>query len=277
MGTPYIALYPSDYLADTAHLGLTEHGIYWRMLLHYYQHCKPFPNDLEKINRVILAATPEEKRVTEYILAEYFVLTRDEDGEQRWHHSRADKEIAAAATRVTESALSSKMGAIGGKKSAETRRLRYGTAQPLKPRAEPPFEPPFEPHFEKGFEAKIEGVPKQPEPEPEEDKRKEAKASLSGKPDDARQVIDHLNAVSGRKFREVDATLKLIRARLKEYDLDTLKAVVDQQWREWHGTEWEKYMAPDTLFNATKCAKYVGQLGASTEDDWRKEVMWSQT
>lgn len=270
MGTPYIALYPSDYLADTAHLGLTEHGIYWRMLLHYYQHGIPFPNDLDRISRVILANTPEERRVAEFILAEYFVLSRDEDGEQRWHHARADKEIAAAAGRILEAELNRKMGAIGGKKSAETRRLRYGTAQPKKPTPEPPFEPPFE----NGFEAKLEGVPKQPEPEP--DKKKEAKASLSGKPDDARQVIDHLNAVSGRKFREVDATLKLIRARLKEYDLDTLKAVVDQQWREWHGTEWEKYMAPDTLFNATKCAKYVGQLGASTEDDWRKEVMWSQ-
>lgn len=172
MSTPYIALYPSDYLADTAHLGLSEHGVYWRMLLHYYQHGKPFPHDLEKINRVILASTPEEKRIVEYILGEYFRLTQDEDGVSRWHHARADKEISAADFRVMEKDRSRQMGSIGGKRSAEVRRAQHGTAQPIKPQR---AEPPFEPHFENGFEAKFEGFSKQPEPEPEPEKKEDQK------------------------------------------------------------------------------------------------------
>lgn len=170
MGTPYIALYPSDYLADTAHLGLTEHGIYWRMLLHYYQHGKPFPNDLERICRVILASTPEEKRVAEYVLGEFFALTDDSDGAQTWHHARADREIAAAEMRIIEGEMFKSMGSVGGRRSAEVRRAKYGSAQPKTGDSksdftEPPLRTPFGKNVEPPSEAKPEGVPKQPDPD----------------------------------------------------------------------------------------------------------------
>jgi len=223
MSIPYIALYPSDYLADTAHLGLTEHGIYWRMLLHYYQHAKPYPNDISKIERVILANTPEEKRTTEFILGEFFHLTRDEDGLMRWHHDRADKEIAAAEARIMECELNRKMGSYGGKKSAETRKLRYGTAQPQrrKPEApfEGPFEVPFEPPSEAPPEAKLEGVPKQPEPEPELDKEKKktktydrfaARLYLSSKGLDDQTITDWLAIRRDKKLTPTQAGIEAI-------------------------------------------------------------------
>lgn len=97
--TPWVSLYPSDYLADTAHLGLTEHGVYWRLLLHYYQHRSPLPGDLDKLCRIVLANTPEERRTVEYILTEFFVLTISGDGGRVWRHARADKEIADAQSR----------------------------------------------------------------------------------------------------------------------------------------------------------------------------------
>ena len=92
----FVALYPSDYLADTAHLGLLEHGIYWRLLLHYYQHGQPLPGDTERLARIISAMTPEEKRTLEYILPEYFHLENMPDGTRKWVHHRADLEIARA-------------------------------------------------------------------------------------------------------------------------------------------------------------------------------------
>lgn len=134
---PYIALYPSDYLADTAHLGLTEHGVYWRMLLHYYQHCKPFPNDLEKINRVILASTPEEKRVTEYILGEFFTLKMHDDGVMYWHHSRADWEISAAEARHISAVERGKKGGRPRTKAQVKLSFTSAKAQPKQPEPEP--------------------------------------------------------------------------------------------------------------------------------------------
>ena len=137
MSTPYIALYPSDYLADTAHLGLTEHGVYWRMLLHYYQHCKPFPNELEKINRVILASTPEEKRVTEYILGEFFTLQRHDDGAMYWHHERADLEISSAESRHLSAVERGKKGGRPRKEAELNLGFTSAKAEPKQPEPEP--------------------------------------------------------------------------------------------------------------------------------------------
>ena len=110
---PYIALYPSDYLADTAHLGLTEHGVYWRLLLHYYQHENPLSADLDRICRVVLASTPEERRTVEYILTEFFILTPEPDGTMLWRHPRADREIEAAHMRRDANVRRGKGGASG--------------------------------------------------------------------------------------------------------------------------------------------------------------------
>src|SRR5512143_2761640 len=95
---PYFALYPRDFIADTAHLGNCELGIYWRLLLHYYQHRKPFPNDLDRICRVAYALTPEERKATEFVLGEFFHL--EHDGKALvWRHHRADREMREAQDR----------------------------------------------------------------------------------------------------------------------------------------------------------------------------------
>lgn len=93
--TPWVSLYPSDYLADTAHLGLTEHGVYWRLLLHYYQHRKPLPGDIGEIYRIARANSPEERRTVDYILAEFFTfeLTSLESGAGVWRSERADRDM----------------------------------------------------------------------------------------------------------------------------------------------------------------------------------------
>ena len=124
---PWIALYPSDYLADTAHLGLTEHGVYWRLLLHYYQHHNPLPADLDKICRIVLANTPEERRTVEYILTEFFVLTAREDGTMIWRHGRADVEIKTAKERHD---LAARRASAGGQ---ATKTKWEGLKQGLKP------------------------------------------------------------------------------------------------------------------------------------------------
>jgi uncharacterized protein YdaU (DUF1376 family) len=46
---PYIQFYPTDYLIDTAHLALDEHGAYLLLILNYWQRGGPLPNDNKKL------------------------------------------------------------------------------------------------------------------------------------------------------------------------------------------------------------------------------------
>ena len=82
-----------------------------------------------------------------------------------------------------------------------------------------------------------------------------------------REALDYLNSKTGKNYRDVDSNISLIRSRLKDYSLDDLKNVIDAKHSEWQGTEFEKYLRPSTLFNASKFADYAGQLGESQESD----------
>lgn len=79
-------------------------------------------------------------------------------------------------------------------------------------------------------------------------------AEISGK------VISHLNEKTGSKYRtNTKSTLKHINARLNEgYSLDDFIVVIDKKYNEWQGTEFEKYLCPETLFG-TKFEKYLNQ------------------
>ena len=78
----------------------------------------------------------------------------------------------------------------------------------------------------------------------------------------AREVLEFLNAKTGRHYQPVDANLKLIVARLKEgASVADCRAVVAKKCREWSTDEkMSDYLRPATLFNATKFAQYRGEL-----------------
>jgi len=59
--------------------------------------------------------------------------------------------------------------------------------------------------------------------------------------------------------------LRLITGRLDESSLSECKAVIDAKVAEWaRDPKMAQYLRPNTLFNATKFAQYVGQLGTMT-------------
>jgi uncharacterized protein YdaU (DUF1376 family) len=97
MATPYFALYPTDFLADIGHLGNTELGIYWRLLLVYYRDGRPLPFDPDRLRRMAMSFSPEECRCLESVVAEFFSLDTEPDGTRVWRHKRADIEVARAA------------------------------------------------------------------------------------------------------------------------------------------------------------------------------------
>lgn len=82
----------------------------------------------------------------------------------------------------------------------------------------------------------------------------------------ARRVLEFMNnkrPPHKRGFKPVEANLRLIRARFVEgYSEDELRAVVALKWRQVEAGEFpERYFRPETLFRATKCAQYAGELG----------------
>jgi uncharacterized phage protein (TIGR02220 family) len=98
--------------------------------------------------------------------------------------------------------------------------------------------------------------------------------TLSGKPDvslpglskatlkeQALEVLNHLNRLTGKAYEAVDANLDLIAARLKEgRTVGQLKQVNARKYHDWVDDEkMVKYLRPLTLYNKSKCAQYVGE------------------
>lgn len=83
------------------------------------------------------------------------------------------------------------------------------------------------------------------------------------------EIIEYLNNKAGKKYRSASGQSKHVSARLAEgFTVDDCKKVIDLKTAEWAGTEMEKYLRPETLFNATKFEGYLNQ-GSKKQ---RKEI-----
>jgi uncharacterized phage protein (TIGR02220 family) len=85
------------------------------------------------------------------------------------------------------------------------------------------------------------------------------KSTLSGKPDDISLVLNYLNEKTGRSYRLTDTNRSLINARLQNYSVAEITNVIDAKSTEWRGTDMDKYLRPNTLFNATKFDNYMNE------------------
>jgi uncharacterized protein YdaU (DUF1376 family) len=95
----YYERHIGDYLKDTAHLSLLEHGIYGRLLDVYYTHEKPIA--ATKAGRLIGARSVEEMEALAVVLEEFFAL----DGVV-YVHRRCDREIARYQEKQEKAAAS---------------------------------------------------------------------------------------------------------------------------------------------------------------------------
>lgn len=80
-----------------------------------------------------------------------------------------------------------------------------------------------------------------------------------------KEIIDYLNSVTLKNFKHTTSeNQKHIKARLNDgFVLEDFKTVIDKKFREWKGTEWEKYLRPATLFG-TKFESYLNQSDVKT-------------
>lgn len=83
----YYERHIGDYLKDTAHLSLLEHGVYARLMDVYYTREGGIPDD--QAARLIGARSKEERDALQAVLGEFFTLL---DG--TWVQARCDREIA---------------------------------------------------------------------------------------------------------------------------------------------------------------------------------------
>ena len=74
-------------------------------------------------------------------------------------------------------------------------------------------------------------------------------------------IVEYLNQKTGANYKHsTQKTRTCIHARLNEgFTLDDFKKVIDKQVTEWKGTQWEKYLRPETLFGT----KFEGYLNAN--------------
>lgn len=81
---PWMPLYVSDYMADTAHLSVAEHGAYLLLIMNYW-HNGSLPADEAKLQRIAKMTNAQWAKSRDTLSAYFF------DG---WKHKRIEQEIA---------------------------------------------------------------------------------------------------------------------------------------------------------------------------------------
>ena len=90
---------------------------------------------------------------------------------------------------------------------------------------------------------------------------------------------NYFNEITGQHLRVTSKTYhELIRPRLREgFTVDDFKTIIDKKYAEWHGTEFEKFIRPSTLFAPTHFEDYLNQpknvrKKVSPQDDVKRTV-----
>lgn len=91
-----------------------------------------------------------------------------------------------------------------------------------------------------------------------EEKKKSKKKEYSA---EILDVITYMNNRLGTRYRATSAgTVKYISARLNEgFTVEDFKVIIDKKYDDWHGTEYEKYLRPATLFAPSHFEDYLNQ------------------
>jgi len=80
-------------------------------------------------------------------------------------------------------------------------------------------------------------------------------------------ILEYLNQQAGKRYKPTSANLKFISARLGEgFTEQDCITVIDNKVHEWLHTDMNKYLRPETLFNATKFSQYSGETPAPQKE-----------
>lgn len=248
----WFPFYIGDYLADTMHLDHRRHGVYVFLLCGYYKNRGPLDDDNSTLSAIVRLPL-SEWLIERPVMAKFFQIR---DG--KWHQKRADMEILKRSQRQES-----------GRRGAESR-------------WDEDSKPDGKGHGKQ--DGKIMEVithNSQPQSEPQPKPKSDPESLSSGKPDNAemailtqaRIVLHYLNEKAARHYREVAANLLFIKQRLEEPDvtIEGMKVMIDRQVARWKGTDYDKYLRPQTLFNRSKFADYYDNRDMPVDNPKRAE------
>lgn len=109
----YFEMYPGDYLKDTTRLSLTDHGVYFKLMLAYYSEEQALPENLAELYVIAGAVTTADKTAVKKVAERYFPVGAD----GLRHSKRCDEQIAKAQERIAEG-----QGRRDAKRTSETER-----------------------------------------------------------------------------------------------------------------------------------------------------------
>ena len=74
------------------------------------------------------------------------------------------------------------------------------------------------------------------------------------------EIIAYLNEKTSSRFKATESYKGFINARLDEgFTKEDFFTVIDKKVKDWKGTDYEKYLRPSTLFNASKFQGYLNE------------------
>ncbi len=111
----WMPVYVGDYLADTLHLSVAEHGAYFLLMLHYWRK-GPLTGNMSRLLSITKIPT-EKSAILVGILEEFFTYNKEEN---KWYHSRIESELGKADSRREASRVN---GLKGGRPLGSTHNL----------------------------------------------------------------------------------------------------------------------------------------------------------
>jgi len=103
---PYMQLYVSDYLADTAHLTAQQHGAYMLLLMNYWQRGKALDNSNERLSHVA-RLSPEEWADAKPTLEEFFIIEGN-----LWTHTRVEDDLEKIREKSAKASFAGKRSVV---------------------------------------------------------------------------------------------------------------------------------------------------------------------
>jgi uncharacterized phage protein (TIGR02220 family) len=244
--TPWFKFYPGDYAADTRQLSQAEHGAYLLLMLDYYANGRPPPDDDSILMRVTLTDTLTEWRKTRKAVSRFFQI---KDGS--WHHPRIEGELLKQ-KKATNARINAAL-------RTNTKLGRSTVTDTLTDTLTESVSDTITDTHTRSQKSEVR----------EEDQKRLVGLKPNGSDylDEAKGVLRYLNKATGRSYRPVSTNLNLIVARLRSgVTAAQLKEVVFHKADQWgKDAKMMEYLRPATLFNATKCEQYLGEIGGLSE------------
>lgn len=257
MSFAFMPVYTGDYLRDTQHLSMSEHGAYFKMLMYCWDQQAPLPSDERRLMGICNARSTDEIEAMRRVISEFFVPMAD-----GLYNKRMSEEIARAEQ------ISSARRKGGLEKARRTRdavrnaqaMLKHSTssAPPGTPTPTPTLTPtttttPLPPD-----PPSSEGLGSNPETREKKITRAKRAAVLAERPDDvAEQVWNDWQAL--RKAKRAPVTLTVVQTIRREAEKahttleNALRVCCRRGWTGFEAAWVER--TPQRMTNAEKTAK----------------------